>query len=176
MENEEMNEEMLLIYNNLTNEERQNLFDIMLNRRWQDMGGSVSNDYIIETISKVDIVNDILTSNVENIVEWVEDREVSENIYRFLGLNESLSEVDIERYGLYWLNDTKSRLDLFWDHMELAGENNENFIMGYNCENMRVWDYVEFYCDRTFTFLDSLVVSEEYISWSRDMKLEELGI
>jgi hypothetical protein len=176
MENEEMNEKMLLIYNNLTNEERQNLFDIMLNRRWQDMGGSVSNDFIIETISKVDIVNDILSNNIENIIDWVEDTDVSENMYIFLGMNERLSEIDIERNGLYWLNDTKSRLDLFWEHMELEGENNENFIMGYNDENMRVWDYVEFYVDRTVSFLESLVVSEEYISWSRDMKLELLGI
>ena len=176
MENEEMNEKMLLIYNNLTNEERQNLFDIMLNRRWQDMGGSVSNDFIIETISKVDIVNDILSNNIENIIDWVEDTDVSENMYIFLGMNERLSEIDIERNGLYWLNDTNSRLDLFWEHMELEGENNENFIMGYNDENMRVWDYVEFYVDRTVSFLESLVVSEEYISWSRDMKLELLGI
>lgn len=161
-------EKVLEIYNNLTEEERQNMFDLMLNNRWsQDfMNGEISNEYIIETICKEDIVNDLLSYNVESITIWVDDNEVSEDILRFIGLNDSLSEVRIN----------PERLDLLWDLMSLDNENNENFIMGYNDPNMRVQDYVEFYEDRTFEFLDKLIECSEYVSWKRDSRLQGLGL
>jgi hypothetical protein len=160
------NEKVLEIYNNLTNVERKELFDLMLNKRWDDFGGAISNEYIIETITREEIVNDLLTFNVECITDWVEDNEVSEDIYSFIGLNDGRDEVNID----------PERLDLLWDLMELDTEENHHFIMGYNDENMRVWDYIDFYEDRTFDFLDKLQECSEFVSWKRDTRLEGLGL
>ena len=159
-------EKVLEIYKNLTDVEKKELFDIMLNNRWSDFGGDISNEYIIETIPREDIVNDLLTYNVEYITDWVEDNEVSEDIYSFIGLNDSRSEVNID----------PERLDLLWELMELDTEENHYFIMGYNDENMRVQDYIDFYETRTFDFLDKLQECSEYVSWKRDTRLQGLGL